>query len=658
MHYLDEAALFLILPIVLILLGWWNGDSRATKLENSILTGAVLLGLFGLLIWLWGLTANFQDGVWWWFFWLCFLVAQHGMFFEQVARVREHARAMIQVWRILRPFDALLGAYLFLACGLTLVLCLAPPSGNDYDSLMYHLAVPRQYLLADRIVELPYDHHSYFPFTLEMLFLAAQQLRPDLLEGAVLAKLFHWLMLPLTCAALVAIGQRHLNLRIGLLAACLFASLPVVLNEATTAYIDLGLAAWTVLAFATFANWLHTREAFWLGWSGVFCGFGLGTKYLGALLFGWLLLWLVMDGLRSKTKLRVPLLRFAGFALLLGSGWYLRNWMWTGNPVYPFAYEIFGGKGWTLAMAQAYALDQAKFGFGRSLSDFLWLPWRVAMTPLNAAVLPGNQTVGLPFWPFLPTPRLGVPQSGIFEVGGLVTTTIVGPALLAFGAPLFAIKRPPPVVKFFAISFVFFWLFWFATGQYVRYLLPSFALLCVPCAWVVSEFCKRGAILKWTTSSALLLWFAFVIALLWSNAQSTLNVVLGRESAQSYLSRTFAAYDAQNWANLNTPRDARFAIWGEARNYYLDRSYFWADNPHNNLIDYDKVRSGEDLIRELKRLGATHVFWNSDFENNGGFGTPPPQWNQAIQKGLAIQLFSAKGYAVFSLNDATAKATS
>ena len=148
---------------------------------------------------------------------------------------------------------------------------------------MYHLAAPAQYLRHGKIVELPYDHHSYFPFTMEMLFLWGLALR-----GPVLAKLFHWLMLPLCCAALVAIGKRHLSLRAGLLAAALFASLPFVLIEATTAYVDLGLTAFVLLAYLCFANWKSTGEGSWLISCGLFCGFCLGTKYLGVLTFGWL----------------------------------------------------------------------------------------------------------------------------------------------------------------------------------------------------------------------------------------------------------------------------------------------------------------------------------------------------------------------------------
>ncbi len=151
---------------------------------------------------------------------------------------------------------------------------------------MYHLAAPAQYLRHGKIVELPYDHHTYFPFTMEMLFLWGMAMK-----GPVLAKLFHWLMLPLSCGALIAIGKRHFSRRVGLFAAALFASIPLVQAEASTAYIDLGLTAFTLLAYLCFLNWKTTGEKSWLLWCGAFCGFCLGTKYLGALTFGWLGFW-------------------------------------------------------------------------------------------------------------------------------------------------------------------------------------------------------------------------------------------------------------------------------------------------------------------------------------------------------------------------------
>jgi hypothetical protein len=346
----------------------------------------------------------------------------------------------------LRGVNLLLVVYLSVVFLVTFALTLAPPNGADYDSLTYHLAAPAQYLRAGGIVELPYDHHTYFPFTMEMLFLLGLAL-----QGPVLAKLFHWLMLPLCCFALIALGRRHLTTRAGLFGAALFASIPLVQSEATTAYVDLGFTAFVLLAFLCFANWLSSHESeesssvtnggWWLAWSGVFCGFAIGTKYLGFLTFGWLGLWALGTMLRRRNFQFKPLLLFAVYAIVLGGGWYVRNWLWTGNPVYPFAYEIFGGRGWTAQMAADYTRDQAAYGFGRSPSDWLWLPWRFAMAPLNIGVLNG-QPVGLPLWPFLNVPPNNS-MGGKFEVNALLLTSIVGPPLLAFGAPLLFAKRKP-----------------------------------------------------------------------------------------------------------------------------------------------------------------------------------------------------------------------
>ncbi len=61
-----------------------------------------------------------------------------------------------------------------------------------------------------------------------------------------------------------------------------------------------------------------------------------------------------------------PLATFAALALLLGGGWYVRNFVQTGNPVYPFAYSIFGGNNWDAQMAAQYETDQRAYGFGRT----------------------------------------------------------------------------------------------------------------------------------------------------------------------------------------------------------------------------------------------------------------------------------------------------
>jgi hypothetical protein len=69
-----------------------------------------------------------------------------------------------------------------------LIAALAPPGGAEWDALSYHLTVPKAYLREARVFYVPYDHHSNFPFLLQMLY--TLMLGVKSVGGA---KLCHWL---------------------------------------------------------------------------------------------------------------------------------------------------------------------------------------------------------------------------------------------------------------------------------------------------------------------------------------------------------------------------------------------------------------------------------------------------------------------------------
>ena len=208
------------------------------------------------------------------------------------------------------------------------------------------------------------------------------------------------------------------------------------------------------------------------------------------------------------------------------------------------------------------------------------------------------------------------------------------------------VRRKPWLIGFLGWSFAFYGLFWFLTGQYVRYLIPAFALWCLPCGWMADKFLNRGALLKYTAGTALVLWFCFAPLVTGWNARRSFGVIFGQETPHDYLTRTFGPYPAMRWASENTPKTARFAVYGEPRTYYLDRDYFWADDPHSNLIDYGRIRDGADFVNALRAQNATHVF-SCDPPAFGGAPVGPMQ--DAIARGLLEQIFVARDCRVLKI---------
>ena len=64
-----------------------------------------------------------------------------------------------------------------------------------------------------------------------------------------------------------------------------------------------------------------------------------------------------------------PIILLAAICILVALPWYLRNWIWTGNPFYPF---LFGGTYWDAF--RAMQLSGAGTGIGFNLSSILSLP--------------------------------------------------------------------------------------------------------------------------------------------------------------------------------------------------------------------------------------------------------------------------------------------
>ena len=225
---------------------------------------------------------------------------------------------------------------------LTTLLSSVPPV--DRDALTHHLFVPKLWLAHGGIHEIPEVPFSYYPMNLNLLYTV-----PLALGNDIVPKYIHYLFALLTALLL----YRHIARRLGrvyaLLGAVFFLSVPVILKLSITVYVDLGVVFFTTAALLLLLGW--AEEGFpWrrLVLAGLCCGLAAGTKYNG--LIGIVVLTLLVPVLyqrgageakRSNGRALLFGLVFAVVSMAAFSPWLVRNYAWTGNPIYPLHDRLF-----------------------------------------------------------------------------------------------------------------------------------------------------------------------------------------------------------------------------------------------------------------------------------------------------------------------------
>ncbi|MDD5628109.1 MAG: phospholipid carrier-dependent glycosyltransferase, partial [Elusimicrobia bacterium] len=265
-------------------------------------------------------------------------------------------------WRS-RPLAA---AGILGALGLTFWLTWVPP--HQYDSLVYHLALPAAYLRAGGLTAADLPVFAHFPQNGEMLFTVALALKSDLL-----AQMLMWLASALSVAWLWTMAGAEIAPEARLLGALLLATHTAVMLLASTTYIDPLVMLWTTAAVLLFWRWRRESAGAprsWLGLSAVFAGLALGAKYTAGITAGALGLILVKDWLMGPAGGRRAragdLVFFVGVTSAVFLPWLVKNACMAGDPVFPFFYQWFPATraGWPAEDARRYFAVLTEYGHG------------------------------------------------------------------------------------------------------------------------------------------------------------------------------------------------------------------------------------------------------------------------------------------------------
>jgi Dolichyl-phosphate-mannose-protein mannosyltransferase len=448
---------------------------------------------------------------------------------------------------------------------------LYPPT--QFDATLYHLPTAREFALGHRVSTLPSVRFVVFPQLNEMLFTAALLISDDL--TAQLLELAFFALVALTILAWVRRFRPDAPVT-GLAALALWLGSPILSILATSAYVEVALAAFASVAVYALACWLDTRERTWLLVAGLAAGFAAATKYQGLYFVAAIPAVVLLGNLRrADWRSALSVGAAAGAAAL---PWYVRNLLAARSPVWPFLGRIFGYAFWTEGDVASMTWNLRSFGGPRTVWSFLALPWTLAHTPAAADVL-GLLFLLLPVTLFVSLRRARRRWLAALTLGYLV--------------------------------------FWFVSSHQPRFLVPILPALSLLTAGAAANLLarlpeRRRRLARTAWLCALLAFCAPALArpYAWLIRQGRLP--LTDRERDAYLAARFRSYPV--YAALNARLQGRYTIYAfhdERMKYYARGTHLgdWFGRGRYGDVALD---GGRALAESLERLGADYLLVNEE----------------------------------------------
>jgi hypothetical protein len=472
----------------------------------------------------------------------------------------------------------------FLALILTFLMTFLPPV-ESFDALLYHLATPALWLRDGGLQA--YNNPPYW--------------FPDLVEGAyvwgvglgldIVPQQIHFLWTMFAIFLLWDWTRRLWGDLTAWWVLMLLVSMPSLPLLASWAYTDMALTFFSVAMLYSLWEGHGGQDFRWWRLGAVFAGMAMGVKYTSVIvcLTAVLLIsiWMFDDRRRWITEL----FRFCLIAILVGGVWYLRNWLWMGNPFYPF---VFAGRYWDSYRSALYA--GAGTGSGWNALALIALPLNITLGyqdvtfydgrigPLFLLILP------IALWVLIKKNHLELPQRSALGVIGL----------------------------FFCLSTVF-WVFGYITTRNLwqaRLLFPALIPFAVPAALGMQSI-KKLDLKKLRISFIVTMLAALVIFVnlldtgLRVVSRNPLAVAVGIVSQESYTEKYQPGYAMALKMIAMTPQTAKIYFLFEPRSYEMARDVQPDTLLDNFAHDLYLYRSPQSIVDAWHSQGYTHVLLNN-----------------------------------------------
>ena len=451
-----------------------------------------------------------------------------------------------------------------------LLFALVPPV--FFDAMTYHLELPSRYLLEGRVFHVTENLYSGYPQLAEILFGVGMAL-----DGLALSGMISLTFLLLTMLLLWGWGKERFGEAGTAWGIALLVLTPPFMVIA--GFFENGWAA-AFFTLATLAILIEgDRRTGAMMLAGCMAGLATGCKY-NALAFALAapLAAGVWDDLKEKRGLRPgPWGIFLLSALVVASPWYLKNLLFTGDPLYPLLAGLAGNvPGLKILVADTHHHTL-------SIKDI----WAWLLVPYIAVF----RSWELQFWM----------SPGLLPVALLPTL----PSLKGSGTG-------SRFLGAWALFFLVAWYFSFRSG---RFLIPLLAVGFLYMGTGLARAVSAGT--GWSRTLKV-----FAVIMLLANVGTFLGfeaeyanrtgAAFGMMDENEYLKENYDLYPAIDYLNNLDPQPGKVLFLGEMKGFYsrFPREVATFEVPHRLIEMVKGGETSEHMAQELARAGFTHILFN------------------------------------------------
>ena len=364
-------------------------------------------------------------------------------------------------------------------------------------------------------------------------------------------------------AALYVLARNWMSLERTLVVTLVFLLSPIAFWQMTVAGApDLWMTFYTTLAILAAARGITLRSTRWAALAGFLAGAAAGAKYPA---------WII-----PMTLAVVFLVECRSFwlatassvaALVAGPEPLIRNAVWTGNPFFPYASNLFPAHKMNAFTLTAVMLDTHNSAQHPGFSGWLEYPFRMVL---------GGQNYGVGHY--------------------------FGPTILAFAPLLLIAFRPGPLFRVGAWVWAAMFFSNMATSQMGRFLLPIFAIaLAITFAGVETVSRIGRPFVRLTCNASVAIFLLLGAGAFVAYGRDFLPVSVGLESREHFLEREAPNYQETSFANnaLSGKSGATLVFFQHL--YYLKIPFVVGDPDSNWELYSEDYATPKTMLEWLRK---------------------------------------------------------